>query len=33
MMTERPDVMPQLEEIENLRSALRKAEAEVQRLL
>ncbi len=33
MMTKRPDLAPQLEEIEKLRSALRKADAEVQRLL
>src|SRR6202521_1832578 len=33
MIKERPDVVPQLEEIEKLRSALRKAEAEVQRLI
>jgi two-component system cell cycle response regulator len=33
MKTKRPDVARQLEEIEKLRTALRKAEAEVQRLL
>ncbi len=33
MMTERPDVAPELEETEKLRAALRQAEAEVRRLL
>src|SRR5438045_9325956 len=33
MKTKRADVAPQLEEIEKLRTALRNAEAEVQRLL
>ena len=33
MKTKRPDVARQLEEIDKLRTALRKAEAEVQRLL
>ena len=33
MKTKRTDLAHQLEEIEKLRSALRKAEAEVQRLL
>jgi two-component system, cell cycle response regulator len=33
MKSKRPDLTPQLQEIEKLRSALRKAESEVQRLL